>query len=237
MKNFLLFLVPAMLYNITFAQQQTIITDYQKAIKLNSKVKPADVYSAAENWFSSYGALFTAKNAEAPEPSKLKNKQAVEDAYDNHHPLQTLDPAAYRVLGQGIVKYFGGTKTSIRMLYIKYDISIQASAGQAMFKVNNVRYFHFDPKNYTEAGIFSFKGGQPCDYTGTMEYLKGCQVSETEFTALALFFNKTVTNLQSAFTKELGNKKMLATTSATASAKKPVKKSAASTSSKASVKK
>jgi hypothetical protein len=212
MKNLLLFVVTTLVCNSSFAQQQTsaktIVTDYQKTTKLNAGIKPQAVYSLTENWFNANPAMFTTKNAEAPETSKTKNKKEVEEAYDNKRPLQSLDPAVNRVLGQGLVKYFGGTKTSIRLLYIKYDITIQATAGQVVFKVSNVRYFHFDPKSYTEAGIYSFNGGKPCDYTGTMEYLKGCQVSSAEFTALTAFFNKTVTDLNASYIKALKEKKM-----------------------------
>lgn len=218
MKPLLLFILCVFLSAGAVAQQpESIITDYKKTIKLVAKAKPEEVYSIAEKWFNTNPGIFTSKNASAPEPAKAKNKSAVEEAYDNHHPLQSLDPAAYRVIGQGLLKYYGGTTGSFKLLYVKYDIIIQATAGQVSYRVNNVRYFHFDPKNYTEAGIYAFKGGQPCDYTGTIEYLKGCSVKADEMNALATYFKDVVIKQQAAFTKELKDKKLLqAGTSSTA---------------------
>lgn len=216
------------LYVSATAQQKTTaspLSGYQQTIKLNSTAKIADVFSTAENWIYTHPTLFTAKNAEPTVEAKQKNKQEVDEAYGNSRPLQSIDPAANRLTGQGLIKYFGGTRTCIRMLYLKYDITIEVRQGLATFKLSNLRYYHFDPKTYKEANVFSFNGGIPCDNTGTIEYLRGCNVAPEEMTALGNFFKQTADGLYAAFKKDLGNKKMLPTTAAgkTATAKKPVK--------------
>jgi hypothetical protein len=137
MKNLFLFLVFATAFCKNISAQSVMKTDYKQVIKVNSKIKPADIYTAAQNWFSGNTNLFTAKNAETPATGIAKNKQEVEDAYDNKRPLQSLDPSANRVLGQGLIKYFGGTTTSIQLLYIKYDITIEAKAGQVTNELRN----------------------------------------------------------------------------------------------------
>ncbi|HLP49395.1 MAG TPA: hypothetical protein VK154_00780 [Chitinophagales bacterium] len=210
------------------AQQKTAaspLSGYQQTIKLNSTAKIADVFSTAENWIYTHPTLFTTKNAEPTVEAKQKNKQEVDDAYGNSRPLQSIDPVANRLTGLGLIKYFGGTRTCIRMLYLKYDITIEVKQGLATFKLSNLRYFHFDPKTYKEANVFSFNGGTPCDNTGTIEYLKSCQVAPEEMNALGNFFRQTADGLYNAFKKELGNKKMLpAPTAKPATAKKPAAK-------------
>lgn len=179
---------------------------YQQTIKL-STTKTADVYAAAEKWFTNNTGIFTIKNTEPTVEAKEKNKNDVDAAYGNSRPLQSLDPNANRLIGQGLIKYFGGTRTSIRLMYVKYDIVVEIKAGQLSFKATNLRYYHFDPKSYTDANVFSFTGGKPCDNTGTMDYLVGCQTNPDEFKALGVFFQQTAGKQFKALKAELTNKK------------------------------
>lgn len=179
---------------------------YQQTIKL-STTKTTDVYAAVEKWFNNNTGIFTVKNAEPTVEAKEKNKNDVDAAYGNSRPLQSLDPSANRLIGQGLIKYFGGTRTSIRLMYVKYDIVVEVKAGQLSFKATNLRYYHFDPKSYTDANVFSFTGGKPCDNTGTMDYLVGCQSNPDEFKALGVFFQQTAGKQFKALKTELANKK------------------------------
>jgi hypothetical protein len=179
---------------------------YQQTIKL-STTKTTDVYTAVEKWFNTNTGIFTVKNAEPTVEPKEKNKNDVDAAYGNSRPLQSLDPNANRLIGQGLIKYFGGTRTSIRLMYVKYDIVVEIKAGQLSFKATNLRYYHFDPKSYTDANVFSFTGGKPCDNTGTMDYLVGCQSNPDEFKALGAFFQQTAGKQFKALKTELTNKK------------------------------
>lgn len=202
---------------------------YQQTIKLNTS-KTTDVYTAVEKWFNNNAGIFTVKNAEPTVEAKEKNKNDVDAAYGNSRPLQSLDPNANRLIGQGLIKYFGGTRTSIRLMYIKYDIVVEIKAGQLSFKATNLRYYHFDPKNYTDANVFSFTGGKPCDNTGTMDYLIGCQSNPDEFMALGAFFQQTAGKQFKALKTELTNKKYV-------SAPAPKKNTGSTTSGKAKPKK
>jgi|ERR1043165_232130 hypothetical protein len=201
---------------------------FNQTVKLNSKIESSDVFSAVEHWFNANPALFTSKNAEPAFEAKAKNKADVEDAYANRTPLRSLDPASNKLIGQGLIKYYGGKGASIQLMYLKYDITVEIKTGEAAFRISNLRYYHFDAKNYTDAGIFAYGGGKPCEHTGTMEYLVDCQTSPTEFQALADFFQQTVKAQGKAFGEELKAKKMLP-----APATKPVVKPVAKKTTKA----
>lgn len=215
----------------SYAQQKAALPllAYQQSIKLGAKVKPEDVYTAAESWFNANPSLFTSSNALAPSDVKQKNKEAVDKEFNNSHALQMLDPSIYKLQALGLIKYFGGTTTSIRMLYIKYDIAIAIKAGSATFSISNVRYFHFDAKNYNPTGIFSFDGGKPCEHSGNLDALYNCQTNAEEFKQLSDYFNKTVKAQAEAFNKGLKDKKMLYTAPATTSKSTSNKKSSGST--------
>lgn len=213
MKPLLLLLCLVSLHGvITHAAEPAIPTGYRQVVKLSATSKQEDVYQLAEEWFKTAPGKFTQKNAEPPVEEggkKAKNKAVLDNEFNNSHPLQVLDPSVYKVSGLGMVKYYGGTTTSIRLLYIKYDITILAEARQTVFEVSNVRYFHFDAKNFQEAGIFAFEGGKPCDHSGTMQYLNDCQQAKEEYTKVAQFFNQQLTGLFTDFKNTLQAKKLL----------------------------
>ncbi len=213
MKHLLLLLcLLSTCFATTFAAEPAIPTGYRQVVKLSTTAKQEDVYQLAEEWFKNAPAKFTQKNAE-PEVEeggkKAKNKAVLDKEFDNSKPLQVLDPSVYKVSGLGMVKYYGGTTTSIRLLYIKYDITILAEAGQTIFEVSNVRYFHFDSKTFQEAGIYAFEGGKPCDHSGTMQYLNDCQQVKEEYTQVAQYFNQQLTSLFTDFKNTLKAKKLL----------------------------
>jgi hypothetical protein len=204
--------------------------NYTQSYKLNPKAKTDDVYSLAQTWFN-VPAKFTQKNADPPADSlktkKNKNQLEVDRQFDNSRPLQLLNPEVNKMVGLGLLKYYGGTGTSIKLLYLKYDIYVEIKAGQAMVSVSNIRYFHFAPKNYTATGLYSFAGGKPCDNEGTIESLIDCENFHDEFNGLVVYFNKEVNNLFADFKTLLKQKKALyevKTASASTASKTVVKK-------------
>ena len=168
---------------------------YRQSVRLMPKVNSADVYAAATAWFAD-SSKFTHYNAIAPlDTMKLKKpnkkKRATEEQYGNPRPLQMQDPAADKLQGLGVIRYYssGG---SIKLLYLKYDIGIEVTATAAILTVSNIRYYHFDAMSYKTAPIYNFSGGRPCDEVGTLESLISCQNFHEEFKKLALYCNKEI---------------------------------------------
>lgn len=168
---------------------------YRQAIKLAPGAKTENVYAAATDWFAD-SARFTHYNAVAPLDTMQvkkpnKRKRATEEQYANTRPLQMQDPAADKMQGLGIIRYYssGG---SIKMLYLKYDISVEVTKATAVLTVSNIRYYHFDATSYKPAPIYNFSGGKPCEEVGTLESLISCQNFHDEFKKLAMYCNKEI---------------------------------------------
>lgn len=168
---------------------------YRQSIKLLPGTKTADVYAAATVWFGD-SARFTHYNVVAPlDTMKLKKpnkkKLAAEEQYGNPRPLQMQDPAADKMQGLGIIRYYssGG---SIRLLYLKYDIAVEVKPAAAVLTVSNIRYYHFDAGSYKPVSIYNFSGGKPCEDVGTIESLMACQHFDEEFKKLAIYCNREI---------------------------------------------
>ncbi|MBS1623866.1 MAG: hypothetical protein JST83_07595 [Bacteroidetes bacterium] len=168
---------------------------YRQSIKLIPKVKMEDVYAAATAWFAD-SAHFTHYNAIAPlDTMQLKKpnkrKRAAEEQYANTRPLQMQDPAADKMQGLGVIRYYssGG---SIKLLYLKYDITVEVTSTAAILTVSNIRYYHFDAGSYKQAPIYNFSGGKPFEEVGTLESLIDCQHFNDEFKKLAVYCNKEI---------------------------------------------
>jgi hypothetical protein len=237
MKNLSLCAVLLWLSNNTIAQTSfpydslTHKVFYKQTYQLAAKAKADDVFALAETWFSE-PARFTQKNAEPPidttKAKKNKNKISVDKEFDNAKPLQILDPAGHKINAMVLVKYYGGYTNSIKLLYIKYDINLEIRNNTCTVSIDNVRYYHFDPKSYAQTALYNFSGGKPCDAAGNMEYLIACENFHDEFKNLALYFNKQTTGLCADFKALLKKKMMLydpkAANQAPASKKPPQKK-------------
>lgn len=168
---------------------------YRQSVKLAPGVKTSDVYAAITTWFAD-SSRFTHYNLVAPlDTMKLKKpnkkKIAVEEQYGNPRPLQMQDPAADKMQGMGVIRYYssGG---SLKLLYLKYDIGVEVKPAAAILTVSNIRYYHFDAGNYKQAPIYNFSGGKPCEDVGTIESLIDCQRFPEEMKKLAIYSNREI---------------------------------------------
>lgn len=168
---------------------------YRQSIRLLLGAKTSDVYAAATAWFGD-SARFTHYNAIAPlDTMQLKKpnkkKIAAEEQYGNPRPLQMQDPAADKMQGMGVIRYYssGG---SIKMLYLKYDIGVEVKPAAVTLTVSNIRYYHFDAGTYKPVSIYNFSGGKPCEDVGTIESLIACQNFGEEFKKLANYCNREI---------------------------------------------
>jgi hypothetical protein len=200
---------------------------YTESFKLSSKVKTDEVYAAALKWFGD-SAKFNHKNADPPidtlKAKRNKKKKEAEEQFNNPRPLQMQDPVGGRVQGMGIIRYFGSANSTIKLLYVKYDIAVKVQAGLASIAIENIHYFHYHPTSYKQVALYNFSGGKPCEEVGTLESLIGCENFRDEFKNLALYCNKYIYGNMDDFKNMLKQKKyLLDQKPATTGVKAPVK--------------
>src|SRR5690242_17062765 len=85
---------------------------YQQTFQLSASLSDDDINALLKDWFNQNPGKFTSKNENSiAENMNSKGKDAVDRAFDNSEPLQSLDPSAKRATGRGIIKYYGGGNT------------------------------------------------------------------------------------------------------------------------------
>lgn len=188
------------------------LVTYKTSIKLDPNLDPYDVYQVAEGWFKENPDQFTQKNADPPldaeKAKKNKNKMDVDESFDNKQPIKGLDPNGYKVVGGGLLKYYGGNVSSFRLLYIKYDIYLAVEHNALTASVSNLRYYHFNQATFSKLGIYSFQGGTPCDPMGFIESLIECQHSPEEFNQISQYFGQEVDKLFASLNATVEKHKM-----------------------------
>ena len=186
---------------------------YKQSFKLNPKVKEEDVFAVAEKWFTENPGKFVQKNADLQidtvKAKRNKNQVELDKEFGNIRPLQSLEPTGGKIVGMGLLKYYGGSTSSIRLLYIKYDLYLKIEQDVLSLSIANVRYFHFNPSTYAKMGIYGFNGGQPCEPMSNLEYLIDCETAHNEFGALASCFNKETSKLFADLKGSLKTNKVL----------------------------
>jgi|GEM_PF-3308605 len=205
---------------------------YHQSYKLNAKAKIDDIYAAAHSWYDS-AAKFTNVNAELPGDTalakKIKKRRAAEEQFANPRPLQMQEPVGHMLQGMGIIRYYSSTNNSIKLLYIKYDITVRIIGDSASISASNIHYFHYQTASYKQVPIYNFTSGRPCEEVGTIETLISCGNFPDELASLAQYCNKVIYGQMGDFKNLLKQKKYLydpkaaTTTPAKAKAKTPAK--------------
>jgi hypothetical protein len=159
--------------------QSTVSTDpvsgevvFKQSFILNANVADEDAYALVQDWITHGTENFTRQNTDIPsENGQSKNKLAVDKAFDNSRPLQSLDPFAKRIAVRGLIKYYGGPTTLISLLYIEYYMVAEVSEHRLTVTINKLKYHHFSAHTYAPRLIYHWEGGQPCAAADKFETL------------------------------------------------------------------
>jgi hypothetical protein len=168
---------------------------FKKTFKLNSALADEDVYALMQNWITQGTDKFTRQNTDIPEGKQSKSKFAVDQAFDNSKPLQSLDPYANRIALRGLIKYYGGPTALINLLYIEYYMIAEISDHQLTITINKLKYHHFNAQTYAARNIYHWEGGQPCAVADQIESLVAKQEHIPEMNDLSEFVNKDMRHL------------------------------------------
>ncbi len=169
---------------------------YKQSFKLNTSLSDEAIYELAQNWFTEGAEKFTRENEPVPvESNQLKNKQAVDVAFDNSIPLQSIDPEAKRIAARGLVKYAGSSTSFIHLLYIEYYIVLEVKNHELTATISKLKYHHINRKTYAPMAIYNWSNSRPCDAADTFEHLVSNQNNTDEIGKLCTFLNDDVQTL------------------------------------------
>ena len=173
---------------------------YKHSFNLQAGIKDDDAYGIVQDWFNSAAAKFTCQNTEGP-AGNCKNRALVEDAFKNHQPLQSLDPSSGRMVGRGLIKYYGAATSSVGVLYMEYYVVLEISGHQLTATVSKMKYHHFNQRTYAPKPIYGWQGGKPLDDADKLGTLMSNANENRDLAEVGAFVNKNMdalfNNLQS----------------------------------------
>jgi hypothetical protein len=168
---------------------------YKQIFAISQSQTSEEAYETVINWFKNTGK-FTRKNTQAPnEYSQSKNKQAVDEAFTNARPLQSVDPYAQRIAAKGLVKYYGGANSTIDLLYVEYYMIIEVGEKEITATISQIKYHHFNNRTYSMRPVYSWQGGKPIDQVGTIANFCAQCNNNADINNMASFLNTDITKL------------------------------------------
>ena len=167
---------------------------YKHTFKLHAGIKDDDAYGIVQDWFNSAAAKFTSQNIEGPATS-CKNKALVEDVFKNPQPLQSLDPGSGRMVGRGLIKYFGPATSSVGVLYMEYYVVLEINGHQLTATVSKMKYHHFNQRTYSPKPIYGWQGGKPLDDADKLSALVNNAAENRDLAEVGAFVNKNIASL------------------------------------------
>ena len=173
---------------------------YQFTIETDKSDKQDALYALTQDWFHDHVEQFTRTNTNDTTPlltdkKKIENRDAVLNEFKNDFPLQSIDPASNRMTGKVITKYTGKNFGCIRLMYMEYFLVMEVQNHRINISINDIRYNHFNPKNFQPVRIYSYNVTSSCDYVNTLEYLKDCENCHEEFNGFYSYLNYDINEL------------------------------------------
>lgn len=164
------------------------------SIPVADNVTTEQAYELATQWFANNGGQLTRSNlseaAQCAQCTNPANLNEVNHEFDNHNPVQSLDPASNRMTARVITKYFGSGSSTIRAMYVQYYMVVSVVEHQIVCEIKDIRYNHFNEHNYQFKRIQNWGNSTSLDPINTFDYLVANEQSHEEFNKFYSFLNK-----------------------------------------------
>jgi hypothetical protein len=185
---------------------------YREHFKLSSEINNEQAFELIQKWFTQNPAKFTHQNIEQTGVNGGDNKAAVEQAFKNAQPLQSIDPESNRVVGRSVVKYYGNSNSSIKVMYIEYYVVLEIHGHDLTATIKQIKYHHFNA-HYAAQVIYNWQGGKPFDSSDKFETLTSSPNSSADISNVNTFLNNDMTQLLNDLKMSLKGGNVLASNS------------------------
>jgi hypothetical protein len=126
-----------------------------------------------------------------------KNFMELEQEFANAAPVQSVDPEGKRIAARVMFKYYSpATSRCLKLMYVQYYIVVTVTDNSLEIEVTDIRYNHFNKKNYQLMRITNWSDYTSCDPISTIEYLIQNENCHADFNAFAAFFNTNTNQLK-----------------------------------------
>lgn len=154
---------------------------YSGIVSVDTSMKAKNIYDAFKEWFSTDISNFFITSSEKSSGSndafwgtKKANMATVDLSFKNDQPLKMSDPDSKKLVGRGVIKYFGTSYGCVRLIYLTFDIKVQCKDGKYKFDVTNFDYAHYNHYNASRIGFNTMSDKGSCKSTGNIEDLLLC---------------------------------------------------------------
>jgi hypothetical protein len=196
------------IYLVTYAQNKlpfdttTQKVLFKEIIQLDTNIKADKIIAIAQDWFVSNPSNFNRTNKSSISAGEVifgmprANSNNVDILFKNDQPLKLTDTIRKKLLGKGVLKFWGNTAGHLRLAYFEYDIEILAKKGKLKIEISNFNYTHYNQVNMQQVQIWGWKDKGPCSSKNTLEELMKCEYCEEEQQKLYKFLNEDMKRLQ-----------------------------------------
>jgi hypothetical protein len=162
---------------------------YRQTFKLNSSMSEEDVYLFVQQWFTENPQKFMRQYGVTPlNPKRVEDKTAMEQAFTNNIPLQSLNPDERRVVGKAMVKYSGEPNSTVQLMYIEYYIVLETHGKELTASLTSFKYHHFNTRTYSPQVIYKWQNRKaPFDSADKMDQIFSSQSGNPDVTAVCSF--------------------------------------------------
>lgn len=178
---------------------------YRFRVPVSAVFSKENAFEMLQGWVAKNGRVFTRTNdvfaMNAAANDNNKNFAELEQVFANVQPLQSIDPASNRLAAKVMVKYQGAKAGGcLQIMYVQYYLVLTVKEGAIEAEVTDIRYNHFNKKNFGLMRINSWTDYTSCEAISTIEYLVENEHCHDEFCAFATFLNNDVAKLQTQLT-------------------------------------
>ncbi|MCS6935432.1 MAG: hypothetical protein NZM35_09835 [Chitinophagales bacterium] len=164
---------------------------YQKVITFPGGLSQEQIFDLAIDWFNTNQDKCVRRNAISESlVTNLKNYREVQKVFQNTRPLQSLDPASYRMAVRIINRYIGNQDGMVKVVYLDYYLVISVSNNQMTATISDIVYNHFNPRNYNPQRIGDWLDQNTYDAISRIENLINACASYSEITQLFTYLHQ-----------------------------------------------
>jgi hypothetical protein len=103
---------------------------FKEIIQLDTNIRADKIIAIAQDWFVSNPSNFNRTNKSSISAGEVifgmsrANSDNVDILFKNDQPLKLTDTIRKKLLGKGVLKFWGNTAGHLRLAYFEYDIEI-----------------------------------------------------------------------------------------------------------------
>lgn len=166
---------------------------FSEVVEVDKSITAEQMYKSAIEFVATNKSDFNRSNSEKNSDAAtyflgLSNADfaEVDVLFKNDNPLSFSDDSKNKIITNVVTKYSGSKLGYVRVMYVRYSISLQFKDGRYKYMANNFEYTHYNQATRKQTQIYGMKDKPPCGSNGSLDVLLQCNKGKKE---LGKFYN------------------------------------------------